>query len=219
MWELKLPKKVNLLRLIYPDATRRRNEMVLPLCRGIYAAVVSNQNRSGWRTNRKAASEQWDGRRKGVDQVTLKGVVQTHGCFQAAITFVWKISAQMSSQAFVGDPTTVASLLQKSWYAASTLLSLGNDTSLTRNTLPWPLNPQQRRHRVKELSYIILKPLFKNRSDQVGHTFFFCLGGKEREKKRKKKTQNRKALEGLSLAAQVERVGKGEEETRERRHS
>ena len=35
----------------------------------------------------------------------------------------------------------------------------------------------------------------------------------------KKKKENRKALEGLSLAAQVERVGKGEEETRERRHS
>lgn len=58
--------------------------------------------------------------------------------------------------------------------------------------------------------------MFKNRSDQVGHTFFFLLGRKGEGKKKK---ENRKALEGLSLAAQVERVGKGEEETRERRHS
>lgn len=37
-----------------------------------------------------------------------------------------------------------------------------------------------------------------------------------RKGKGKKTKQNRKAFEGLSLAAQVERVGKGEEETRER---
>ncbi len=99
----------------------------------------------------------------------------------------------MSLGIFVGVPQSCFTAAEIP-IATSTLLFLGYDTSLTRNTELWRPHQQQRRHRVKELSYIILKPLFKNWSDHVCCAFFTW--------------KKKKSVRGPQLPAQVERVGK-----------